>query len=89
MEEDPVSLVKIGRGRLGDSGRWSRDRSGTVGMWARCTSGMGQTPQAISVTEETQPEEIAGLCEDAQGHIWVGTSTGRFRLDRGKSLYPS
>ena len=50
---------------------WSGGGAGKVYKWE------GQTPQAIPVAAEAHPEEIAGLCEDAQGRIWVGTSEGR------------
>ena len=51
---------------------WSSGDTGKVYKWE------GQTPQAIPVAEETHSETITGLCEDGQGRIWVGTSTGRF-----------
>ncbi len=51
---------------------WSGGNAGKVYKWE------GQTPQAISVSEENHPEEISGLCEDGQGRIWVGTSESRF-----------
>ena len=61
------AIVVDGRGQV-----WSGGDTGKVYKWE------GQTPQAISVTEEIYPEEIAGLCEDEQGRIWVGTSESRF-----------
>ena len=60
-------IVVDGQGQV-----WSGGDAGKVYKWE------GQAPQAISVTEEIYPEEIAGLCEDEQGRIWVGTSEGRF-----------
>ena len=60
-------MVVDGQGQV-----WSGGDAGKVYKWE------GQTPQAISVAEETHPEEIAGLCEDGQGRIWVGTSQSRF-----------
>ena len=51
---------------------WSGGDAGKVYKWE------DQTPQAITVTEDPHPEEIAGLCEDGQGRIWVGTSESRF-----------
>ena len=51
---------------------WSGGDAGKVYKWG------GQAPQAIQVADGTHPEEIAGLCEDGQGRIWVGTSDGRF-----------
>ena len=60
-------LVVDGEGQV-----WSDGGAGKVYKWE------GQTPQAILVAEASQPEEIAGLCEDGQGRIWVGTFEGRF-----------
>ena len=77
MEEGQVYLV--GTGEIvwamvvdGQGQVWNGGDAGKVYKWE------GQTPQAIAVSEETHLEEIAGLCEDAQGRIWVGTSDGRF-----------
>ena len=77
MEEGQIRPVKTGEivsaivvDGLGQV--WSGGNAGKVYKWE------GQTPQAISVAEETHPEEIAGLCEDGQGRIWVGTSESRF-----------
>ena len=77
MEEGQIRPVKTGeivsaivvdsQGQV-----WSGGDVGKVYKWE------GQTPQAIPVTEETHPEEIAGLCEDGEGRIWVGTSESRF-----------
>ena len=61
------AMVVDGQGQV-----WSGGGAGKVYKWE------GQTPQAIPVAAETDPEEVAGLCEDAQGRIWVGTSKGRF-----------
>ena len=61
------TMVVDGQGQI-----WNGGNAGKVYKWE------GQTPQAIPVAEETHPEEIAGLCEDEQGRIWVGTSEGRF-----------
>ena len=61
------AMVVDGQGQV-----WSSGDVGKVYKWE------DQTPQAISVAEETHPETITGLCEDEQGRIWVGTSTGRF-----------
>ena len=77
MEEGQIHPVKTGEIVSaivvdGQGQVWSGGDAGKVYKWE------GQTPQAISVTEETHPEEIAGLCEDAQGRIWVGTSESRF-----------
>ena len=66
-EEIVSAMVVDGEGQV-----WSGGDTGKVYKWE------GQTPQAISVSEETHPEEISGLCEDGQGRIWVGTSEGRF-----------
>ena len=77
MEEGQVRLVEIGEVVWsmvvdGQGQIWNGGDAGKVYKWE------GQTPQAIAVSEETHPEEIAGLCEDEQGRIWVGTSEGRF-----------
>ena len=61
------AMVVDGQGQV-----WSGGGAGKVYKWE------GQTPQAIPVAEETHPKIIAGLCEDRQGRIWVGTSDGRF-----------
>ena len=61
------AMVVDGQGQV-----WSGGGAGKVYKWE------GQTPQAIPVAAETDPEEVAGLCEDAQGRIWVGTSESRF-----------
>ena len=61
------AIVVDGQGQV-----WSGGDAGKLYKWE------GQTPQAISVSEEIYPEEIGGLCEDAQGRIWVGTSESRF-----------
>ena len=66
-EEIVSTMVVDGLGQV-----WSSGDAGKVYKWE------DQTPQAISVSEETHPEEIPGLCEDGQGRIWVGTSEGRF-----------
>ena len=66
-EEIVSAMVVDGQGQV-----WSGGGAGKVYKWE------GQTPQAIPVAAETDPEEVAGLCEDAQGRIWVGTSEGRF-----------
>ena len=77
MEEGQIRPVKTGEivsaiviDGLGQV--WSGGNAGKVYKWK------GQTPQAISVAEETHPEEISGLCEDSEGRIWVGTSESRF-----------
>ena len=77
MEEGQVRPVKTGEIISvlvvdGEGQVWSDGGEGKVYKWE------GQTPQAISVAEASQPEEIAGLCEDGQGRIWVGTFDGRF-----------
>ncbi len=77
MEEGQVRPVKTGETVWamvvdGQGQIWSSGDTGKVYKWE------GQTPQAISVAEETHPETITGLCGDGQGRIWVGTSTGRF-----------
>ena len=77
MEEEQVRPVKTGEIVSamvvdGQGQVWSGGGAGKVYKWE------GQTPQAIPIAEEADPEEVAGLCEDAQGHIWVGTSEGRF-----------
>ena len=77
MEEGQIRPVKTGEIVSaivvdGQGQVWSGGDAGKVYKWE------GQTPQAIPVTEETHPEEIAGLCEDGQGRIWVGTSESRF-----------
>ena len=61
------AMVVDGQGQV-----WSSGNTGRVYRWK------DQTPQAIPVAEETLPEEIAGLCEDGQGRIGVGTTNGRF-----------
>ena len=61
------AIVVDGQGQI-----WSGGNAGKVYKWE------GQTPQAISVSEEIHPEEIGGLCEDSAGRIWVGTSESRF-----------
>ena len=66
-EEIVSAMVVDGEGQV-----WSGGGAGKVYKWE------GQTPRAIPVAEGTQPEEIAGLCEDGQGRIWVGTSESRF-----------
>ena len=60
-------MVVDGQGQV-----WNGGDTGEVYKWE------GQTPQAIPVAEETHPGEIAGLCEDSEGRIWVGTASGRF-----------
>ena len=71
------AMVVDGQGQV-----WSGGGAGKVYKWE------GQTPQAIPVAEETHPEEIAGLCEDAQGRIWVGTSEGRFGwIEENRFIY--
>ena len=77
MEEGQIRPIKTGgivSAMMVDSqGQvWSSGDAGKVYKWE------GQTSQEIAVSEETYPEEIAGLCEDGQGRIWVGTSNGRF-----------
>ena len=77
MEEGQIRPVKTGEIVSaivvdGQGQVWSSGNAGKVYKWE------GQTPQAISIAEETYPEEIAGLCEDGQGRIWVGTSESRF-----------
>ena len=77
MEEGQIRPVETGEGVSamvvdGQGQVWSGGNTGKVYKWK------GQTPQAITVAEETHPEEISGLCEDRQGRIWVGTSEGRF-----------
>ena len=77
MEEGQVRPVKTGEIISvlvvdGEGQVWSDGGAGKVYKWE------GQTPQAILVAEASQPEEIAGLCEDGQGRIWVGTFEGRF-----------
>ena len=77
MEEGQIRPVKTGEIVSamvidGQGQVWSGGNAGKVYKWE------GQTPQAISVSEETHPEEIVGLCEDGQGRIWVGTFDGRF-----------
>ena len=66
-----------GGNRLGDGGG-----AGKLYKWE------GQGPQAIPVSEETHPEEIAGLCEDGQGRIWVGTFRGCFGWIEGNRFTP-
>ena len=66
-EEIVSAMVVDGQGQI-----WSGGGAGKVYKWE------GQTPQAIPVAAEIDPEEVAGLCEDGQGRIWVGTSEGRF-----------
>ena len=61
------AMVVDGQGQV-----WSGGDTGKMYKWE------GQTPHVIAVSEETHAEEIAGLCEDRQGRIWVGTSEGRF-----------
>ena len=51
---------------------WSGGDTGRVYKWG------GQTPQVITVTEETHAEKITGLCTDQQGRIWIGTLQGHF-----------
>ena len=71
------AMVVDGQGQV-----WSGGGAGKVYKWE------GQTPRAIPVAEETHPEEVAGLCEDAQGRIWVGTSTGRFGwIEKNRFIY--
>ena len=77
MEEGQIHPVKMGEVVSaivvdGEGQVWSGGNAGKVYTWE------GQTPQAIAVSEEPHPEEIAGLCEDGQGRIWVGTSESRF-----------
>ncbi len=77
MEEGQIRPVKTGETISamvvdGQGQVWSGGGAGKVYKWE------GQTPQVIAVPEETHLEEIAGLCEDEQGRIWVGTSNGRF-----------
>ena len=77
MEEGQIRPVKTGEIVSamvvdGQGQVWSGGGAGKVYKWE------GQTPQAIPVAEGTHPEEIAGLCEDRQGRIWVGTSESRF-----------
>ena len=61
------AIVVDGQGQV-----WSGGDTGKVYKWE------GQTLQEIPLAEGTHSEEIAGLCEGAQGRIWVGTSDGRF-----------
>ena len=61
------AMVVDGQGQV-----WSGGDTGKMYKWE------GQMPHVIAVSEETHAEEIAGLCEDRQGRIWVGTSEGRF-----------
>ena len=71
------AMVVDGQGQV-----WSGGGAGKVYKWE------GQTPRAIPVAEETHSEEIAGLCEDAQGRIWVGTSEGRFGwIEKNRFIY--
>ncbi|MCY3664780.1 MAG: sigma 54-interacting transcriptional regulator [Gemmatimonadetes bacterium] len=77
MEEGQICPVKTGEIVSaivvdGQGQAWSGGNAGKVYKWK------GQTPQVISVAEETHPEEISGLCEDSEGRIWVGTSESRF-----------
>ena len=77
MEEGQIRPVETGEGVSamvvdGQGQVWCGGNTGKVYKWE------GQTPQAITVAEETHPEGIFGLCEDRQGRIWVGTSEGRF-----------
>ncbi len=65
--ETVSAIVVDGQGQV-----WSGGDTGKVYKWE------GQTPQAIPLAEGIHSEEIAGLCEGAQGRIWVGTSDGRF-----------
>jgi len=69
------AIVVDGQGQV-----WSGGNAGKVYKWE------GQTPQPISVTEDPHPEEIAGLCEDGQGRISVGTSESRFGWIEGNSF---
>ena len=87
MEEGQVHLVETGEIVSamvvdGQGQVWSGGGAGKVYKWE------GQTPRAIPVAEETHPEEVAGLCEDAQGRIWVGTSEGRFGwIEKNRFIY--
>ena len=87
MEERQVRTVETGEIVWamvvdGEGQVWSGGGAGKVYKWE------GQTPQAISVAEGTHPEEIAGLCEDGQGRIWVGTSESRFGwIEENRFIY--
>ena len=71
------AMVVDGQGQV-----WSSGGGGKVYKWE------DQTPQAIPLAEGTHPEEIAGLCEDGQGRIWVGTSEGRFGwIEKNRFIY--
>ncbi|MXY34599.1 MAG: hypothetical protein F4Y60_11040, partial [Boseongicola sp. SB0664_bin_43] len=77
MEEGQIRPVETGKTVSaivvdGQGQVWSGGDTGEVYKWE------GQAPQAIPLAEGTYSEEIAGLCEGAQGRIWVGTSDGRF-----------
>ena len=67
MGEIVSAIVVDGQGQV-----WSGGDAGKVYIWE------GQTPQAISVAEESQSDAIAVLCEDSAGCIWVGTSQSHF-----------
>ena len=77
MEEGQIRPVKTGEivSAMVIDGQGQVWSGGNAGKVYKCE---GQTLQAISVSEETHPEEIVGLCEDEQGRIWVGTFDGRF-----------
>ena len=77
MEEGQIHSVKTGEIVSaivvdGQGQVWSGGDAGKVYKWE------GQTPQAISVAEESQSDAIAVLCEDSAGRIWIGTSEGHF-----------
>ena len=77
MEEGQIRPVKTGEivSAMVIDGQGQVWSGGNAGKVYKCE---GQALQAISVSEETHPEEIVGLCEDEQGRIWVGTFDGRF-----------
>ena len=61
-DETVSAMVVDGEGQV-----WSGGDTGRMYKWG------GQTPQVITVAEETHAEKITGLCTDRQGRIWIGT----------------
>ncbi len=61
---------------------WSGGDAGRVYQWE------GQTPHAIAVAERAHAQAITGLCEGAQGRIWVGTARGGFGWIEGHRFTP-
>ena len=67
-DEAVSALVVDGAGQVWSGGRHR----------ARCTSGRARRRARSQWPKKAAPKRIAGLCEDGQGRIWVGTLQGRF-----------